>query len=58
MLGFDVPVVEHPLEGEVEVAEGCVGIEEDNPLVVLDMVGKGGWLDPCSVAVLEIRGVD
>jgi hypothetical protein len=33
-----VPVVHHPLHGELHEAEGCVSVEEDDEFVVLDQV--------------------
>jgi hypothetical protein len=42
----------------VEEAEGGVGVEEDNELVLLDVVRQRRGLDPCRMAVLEVLGVD
>jgi hypothetical protein len=58
VLRLDVPVVQHPLDGEMDEAEGSVGIEEDNEFVVFDVVGQGRGLDPGGVAVLELGGMD
>jgi hypothetical protein len=44
--------------GDVQEAEGGVGVEEDDELVVLDVVGERRGLDPRGVAVFEVGRVD
>lgn len=56
--GLDVPVVQHPLNGHVQEAEGGIGVEEDNKLVLLDVVCERRGLDPGGVAVLKVGGLD
>lgn len=58
MRGFDVPVVEHPLNRNMEEAENGVSVEEDDKLVVLDVIGQRRGLDPGGVAILKLVGVD
>jgi hypothetical protein len=58
VLGLDVPVVQHPLDRDVQKAEGGVGVEEDDELVLLDVVGQRRGLDPRRVAVLEVGRLD
>jgi hypothetical protein len=58
VLGLDVPVVQHPLDGDVQEAEGGVGVEEDDELVLFDVVGQRRGLDPRRVAVLEVGRLD
>ena len=53
VLRLDVPVVEHPLDWDVQEAECGIGVEENNELVVLDVVCERRWLDPSSVAVFK-----
>jgi hypothetical protein len=55
---LDVPVVQHPFDGNVEEAEGGVGVEEDDELVILDVVCERRGLDPGSVSVFEFVCVD
>jgi hypothetical protein len=58
VLRLDVPVVQHPLDGEMDEAEGSVGIEEHDEFVVFDVVGQRRRLDPGSMAVLKLGGVN
>lgn len=55
---LDLPVVQHPLHGQVHEAEGGVCVEEDDELVVADVLGQGRGLDPGRVAILELVGAD
>ncbi len=57
MVRLDVPVVEHPFDGNVEEAESSIGIEEDNKLVVVDVVCERRGFDPGSVSVFEFAGL-
>lgn len=54
---LDVPVVHHPLHGQLHEAEGRVGVEEDDEFVVLDQIRERRRLDPGGVAVLEFGRV-
>lgn len=54
MFGLDLPVVEQPFDGQVQPAEGSIGVQEDDKLVVFYLVGEGAGLDPGGVAILEI----
>jgi hypothetical protein len=54
VFGGDFPVVEHPFDGNVQEAEGGIGVEEDNELVLLDVVGQRRGLDPRRVAVFKV----
>ena len=54
---LDVPVVHHPFHRQLHEAEGCVGVEEDDELVVLDQIRERRRLDPGGVAVLELGRV-
>jgi hypothetical protein len=58
VLGLDVPVVQHPLDGDVQEAEGSVGVEEDDKLVLLDVVRQRRGLDPRRVAIFEVGRLD
>jgi hypothetical protein len=55
---LNVPVVEHPFDGDVQEAEGGIGVEEDNELIVLDVVCERRRLDPGCVAVFELVRVN
>lgn len=58
VFGFDLPVVEHPLERKMLETEGSVGIEKYDELVVFDVLGERRGLNPGSMAVLEFVRVD
>jgi hypothetical protein len=58
VLGLDVPVVQHPLDRDVQEAEGSVGVEEYDELVLLDVVRQRRRLDPRCVAVFEVGRLD
>jgi len=55
---FNIPVIQHPLDGYVEEAESSVGIEKYDELVVLDVICQCRRLDPRRVSVFKIGGVD
>lgn len=55
---FDVPVVEHPFDGDVEEAEGSIGVQKYDEFVILDVIRQCGGFDPRSVTVFKVAGVD
>jgi hypothetical protein len=54
VFGGDLPVVEHPFDGNVQEAEGGIGVKEDNEFVLLDVVGQRRGFDPRRVAVFKV----
>jgi hypothetical protein len=57
MLGLNIPVVEHPLDRNVQETECSISIEEDNKLIILDVVCECRRLDPGRMAVFKVVGV-
>lgn len=58
VLRCDVPIVHHPLDRDVEEAEGRIGVKEHNEFVVLDMICQRRRLNPRCMPVFEILCVD
>jgi hypothetical protein len=54
----DVPEAHEPLEGQADVLEDGVGVEEDDDVVRLEGLAHDGHLDPCAVSIFVLRGAD
>jgi hypothetical protein len=57
MIRRDIPVVHHPLDGNVQEAKCGIGVEEDDEFVVFDVVRKRRGLDPGCMSIFKICGV-
>jgi hypothetical protein len=56
--GVDVPVVQKPLKGKIEVLEDGIGIEIDASLVLLEDGGDDRGLFPRSATILRLLDGD
>ncbi len=56
--GRHVPAVEQELEGQLEVLEDGVGVEEDDELVAAQQLGQHVRLGPRAVVVLDLPRVE
>lgn len=55
-LGLDAPAVEQPFDGQFEVLDGGVGVDEDDEAVVLEKLGEDVRLDPGVVVAIGFHG--
>ncbi|OSS52115.1 hypothetical protein B5807_03675 [Epicoccum nigrum] len=55
-LGFDAPAVEQPFDGELEVLDGCVGVNEDDEFIGFEELGEDVGLHPGVVVAIGLHG--
>lgn len=57
-VGFVVPEVHEPLDGKLEVGDDGIGVEEYHVVVRLESLLENADLDPCTVSVGVVAGLD
>jgi hypothetical protein len=57
-VGGNAPAVEEPFEGEFEVLDCGVGVDEDDELVRFEEFEEDVWLDPCVVEAFHVVGLE